>query len=64
MYAKILSLLITLSQNVTIMNPLFLHGLPGFVHHTVVNAFKGTINLKSLCPGQQLKFKPPASLKG
>jgi len=26
--------------------------LPGLVHNTVVNLFKGTVNLKPLCSGQ------------
>jgi hypothetical protein len=32
--------------------PLILHMLPALVHHVVANAFKGTINLKLLHPGQ------------
>jgi hypothetical protein len=32
--------------------PSILHVLPALVHCTVINAFKGTINLKSLHLGQ------------
>jgi hypothetical protein len=34
------------------------HILLASVHYTVVNAFKGTINVKPLHPGQELEFKP------
>jgi hypothetical protein len=29
---------------------------PAFVHHAVVKAFKGSMNLESLHPGQYLKL--------
>jgi len=36
--------------------PTILHILP-MVHRTFMNAFQGTINLKSLCPVKWVKFK-------
>jgi hypothetical protein len=38
--------------------PLVSHMLPISMNCMVMNAFKGTINLKSLIPGHQLEFKP------
>jgi hypothetical protein len=40
------------------------HKLLASVHNTVVNAFKSTINFKTLRPGWQLELKLPTSLKG